>query len=327
VPERNVPRYSRIVDELRGRIESGLLKPGDRIPSTRDIVQQWGVAMATATKVISQLRNEGLVSATPGVGTVVADVSPTRRPRLAQRSAVDGGATAERIVETAVAVADAEGLAAVTMRRVASEIGVATMSLYRHVADKDALVMQMMDAVLGEWEVPDVPPNGWRERLEVAGHQTWGMFRRHPWLAPAMSITRPQAVPNALPLAEWVLAALDTRGLDMGTTFTAYITLFNYVRGTAFNIEMEAEAQAQTGIDNEEWMDHQAPVLTALLKSGQFPTFSRLTQVDYDFSLDHLFEFGLQRLLDGLAMMFRDDQSRDAADGRQLIAGEWDVNP
>jgi Tetracyclin repressor-like, C-terminal domain len=146
-------------------------------------------------------------------------------------------------------------------------------------------------------------------------------------LAPAMSITRPQAVPNALPLAEWVLAALDTRGLDMGTTFTAYITLFNYVRGTAFNIEMEAEAQAQTGIDNEEWMDHQAPVLTALLKSGQFPTFSRLTQVDYDFSLDHLFEFGLQRLLDGLAMMFRDDQSRDAADGRQLIAGEWDVNP
>src|SRR5271154_2012303 len=118
--ERNLPRYSRIVDELRGRIESGVLEPGDRIPSTRDIVKQWGVAMATATKVISQLRTEGLVSATPGVGTVVADV---------------GGVTAERIVEAAVAVADAEGLSAVSMRRVASEIGVATMSLYRHVAN------------------------------------------------------------------------------------------------------------------------------------------------------------------------------------------------
>ena len=316
MPERNALRYSRIVDELRGRIESGVLKPGDRIPSTRDIVQQWGVAMATATKVINQLRNEGLVTATPGVGTVVADVSPTRRSRLAQRPAIDGGGTVERIVETAVAVADAEGLAAVSMRRVASEIGVATMTLYRHVADKDALVMQMMDAALGEWNVPDDPPDGWRERLELAGRQLWGMFRRHPWLAPAMSITRPQAVPNALPLAEWVLTALDSRGLDMGTTFTAYITLFNYVRGTAFSIEMEVEAQAQTGIDNEEWMDHQAPVLTALLQSGQFPTFSRLTQLDYAFSLDHLFEFGLQRLLDGLATMFRDNQSCGDTDGQ-----------
>jgi AcrR family transcriptional regulator len=308
VGEQNVPRYRVIADELRGRIESGAISPGDRIPSTRDIVQQWGVAMATATKVITQLRNEGLVSVTPGVGTVVAEVSPTRRPRLAQRSPADGGATADRIVEAAVAVADAEGLAAVSMRRVAREIGVATMSLYRHVADKDALVMQMMDAALGEWEEPDAPPECWRERLELAGRQMWGLFRRHPWLAPAMSITRPQAVPNALPLAEWVLAVLDTRGLDMGTTFTAYITLFNYIRGTAFNIEMEAEAQEQTGIDNEQWMDHQEPVLTELLTGGQFPTFSRLIQLDYDFSLDRLFEFGLQRLLDGLAMMFGDNQ-------------------
>jgi hypothetical protein len=169
-------------------------------------------------------------------------------------------------------------------------------------------VTQMMNAALGEWEVPDALPEGWRERLEVAARQMWGMFRRHPWLAAAMSITRPQAVPNALPLAEWVLAALDARGLDMGTTFTAYITLFNYVRGTAVNIELEAEAQAQTGIDNEEWMDHQGPVLTALLTGGQFPTFSRLTQLDYDFSLDRLFEFGLQRLLDGLAVMLGDNQ-------------------
>jgi AcrR family transcriptional regulator len=308
VGERKVPRYSRIVNELRGRIESGALKPGDRVPSTRDIMQQWGVAMATATKVISQLRNEGLVGATPGVGTIVAPVSPAGQPRLGRRSAADGGVTAERIVEAAVAVADAEGLAAVSMRRVASEVGVATMSLYRHVADKDALVTQMMDAALGEWQVPDAPPERWRDRLEAAARQAWGIFRRHPWLAPAMSITRPQLVPNAIPLAEWVLAALDTRGVDMDTTFTAYITLFNYVRGTAVNIELEAEAQAQTGIDNDEWMDHQEPNLLAMLSGGQFPTFSRLIQLNYDFSLDRLFEFGLQRLLDGLLVMFGDRQ-------------------
>lgn len=304
--QRGAPRYSRIVEELRGRIESGELKRGDRVPSTRDIVRQWGVAMATATKVITQLRNEGLVTAMPGVGTVVADAAPARQPRAARRPVGEAGPTAERIVEAAVAVADAEGLAAVSMRRVAGEIGVATMSLYRHVADKDALVMRMMDVALAEWKAPDDPPDGWRERLEVAARRTWEMFCRHPWLAPAMSMTRPQAVPNALPLSEWILSTLDSCGLDMATTFTAYITLFNYVRGTAVNIELEAEAQAQTGMDNEEWMNNQEPMLAELLTSGRFPTFARLIGKDYDFSLDRLFEFGLQRLLDGLAVMFAD---------------------
>lgn len=304
--QRKAPRYSRIVDELRGRIESGDLKPGDRVPSTRDIVQQWGVAMATATKVISQLRDEGLVRATPGVGTVVVHAAPPRQPRPARRSAEEAGPIVERIVEAAVAVADGEGLAAVSMRRVAGEIGVATMSLYRHVADKDALVLLMMDAALSEWEVPAEPPAGWRDRLQFAARQMWDTFRRHPWLAPAMSITRPQAVPNVLPICEWMLSTLDSHGLEMSTTFTAYITLINYVRGTAINIELEAEAQAQTGIDNDEWMGHQEPMLAGLLAGGQFPTFARLIELDYDFSLDRLFEFGLQRLLDGFAVMFAD---------------------
>lgn len=307
--QRNAPRYRRIADELRRRIESAELKPGDRVPSTRDIVQQWGVAMATATKVLTELRNEGLVRTTPGVGTVVADAAPLRRPRAERRPVEGAGPTAERIVQAAVAVADAEGLAAVSMRRIAGEIGVATMSLYRHVVDKDALVIRMMDRALGEWEAPRDPPEGWRPRLEVAAHQTWEMFRRHPWLAPAMSMTRPQAVPNVLPLAEWVLSTLDSLRLDMDTTFTAYITLFNYVRGTALNIELEAEAQAQSGMDNEEWLDNQQPLLVELLTNGQFPTFARLIDLDYDFSLDRLFEFGLQRLLDGLAVMFADHRA------------------
>ncbi|NYV76440.1 GntR family transcriptional regulator, partial [Streptomyces sp. UH6] len=65
------PRYSRIVTELRQRIESGELAPGERVPSTREITKEWGVAMATATKVLTELRHQGLVRAVPGVGTVV----------------------------------------------------------------------------------------------------------------------------------------------------------------------------------------------------------------------------------------------------------------
>ncbi|MFD0358781.1 winged helix-turn-helix domain-containing protein, partial [Streptomyces sp. NPDC127110] len=65
--------YARIAAELRRRIESGELRPGDRVPSTRAITQRWGVAMATASKVLAALGQEGLVRAVPGVGTVVAD--------------------------------------------------------------------------------------------------------------------------------------------------------------------------------------------------------------------------------------------------------------
>ncbi|WP_345708981.1 TetR/AcrR family transcriptional regulator [Kitasatospora paranensis] len=201
-----------------------------------------------------------------------------------------------------MAVADAEGLAAVSMRRVAAELGVATMSLYRHVADKDDLLVRMMDAVFARWTFPADPPDGWRERLTLAGRMLWEVFRHHPWLAPALSVTRPQAVAGALPFTEWVITALEGRGLDLQTVFTTYLTLFNYVRGTAVNVEMEAEAEALSGVDNEEWMDAQEPALLALA-AGRFPALERLIATGYDFDLDGLFEFGLQRLLDGIGLL------------------------
>lgn len=303
-------RSSQIVAELRRRIETGELAPGDRVPSTREITRRWNVAMATATKVLTQLRHEGLVRAVPGVGTVVdTGVRPGPRdaPRpgaaLSRKNGVDRALTSARIVGTAIAIADAEGLASVSMRRVAAELGVATMSLYRHVTDKDDLLAQMMEASFSEWPFPDDPPEGWRDRLELAARMLWGMFRRHPWLAPALSVTRPQPVGSGVPFTEWVLASLDGRGLDVQTVLTTHITLFNYVRGTAINLEAEAEAEALSGLDSEEWMDTQEPALRAILATGRFPIFERLVTDEYDFNLDDLFEFGLQRILDGVAAL------------------------
>jgi DNA-binding transcriptional regulator YhcF (GntR family)/AcrR family transcriptional regulator len=312
VNQRSAPRYSQIVAELRQRIEQGELAPGNRIPSTREITRQWGVAMATATKVLTELRHQGLVRAVPGVGTVVqarnrpaptrpgapsAPAAPVRR-----KGASDQVLTSERIVAVAIAVADSEGLAAVSMRRVAAEIGVSTMTLYRHVAGKDDLLLRMMDTAFSRRRFPDNPPEGWRERLELVARMLWAMFRRHPWLAPAMSLTRPQLIAGALPFTEWVLSSLDGRGLDLSTVVTAHLTLFNYVRGTAINVEMEREAEALSGLDSEEWMDTQEPAFQALLATGRFPLLSRLTAAGYDFDIDALFEFGLQRILDGLSV-------------------------
>jgi AcrR family transcriptional regulator len=184
---------------------------------------------------------------------------------------------------------------------VAAELGVATMSLYRHVADKDHLLLEMMDASFAGLDFPAVPPASWRERIELAARMLWDVFRRHPWLAPALSVTRPQMVRSAIPFTEWVLTALDGHGLDLQTMFTANVTLFNYIRGTAVNVESENEAEAVSGLDSEERIAAQESALQELVSGGRFPLFERVATTGYDFDLDALFEFGLQRLLDGIA--------------------------
>lgn len=299
------PPYARIVAELRDRIESGALAPGERVPSTREITRQWGVAMATATKALSALRQAGLVRAVPGVGTVVDthEPEPTTTQATHRRPATDSALTVARIVATALEIADAEGIGAVSMRRVAADLGVAPMSLYRHVADKDDLVLHMMDTTLREGRLPNDAPSDWRSRLEIAGRLLWRTFTVHPWLASAMSLTRPQPVSGGLAYTEWVCGTLDSVGLDLATTFTAHITLFNYVRGTAVNLELEAEAEAATGMDNEQWMDTQEAEMRRIMAGGEFPMFERLATTEYDFDLENLFEFGLQRLLDGMAVL------------------------
>ena len=197
-------------------------------------------------------------------------------------------------------MADAEGLAGLSMRRVAAELGAAPMSLYRHVADKDDLLLRMMDATLEEWSPPDDPRAGWRDRLELAGHGLWTVFRRHPWLAPALSLTRPQPIPAGLRYTEWVLGVLDGLGLDVATQFETHLILFNYVRGTAVNLEPEADAEAASGLSADAWTDRQLPALRAILAGGSFPRFGRLLDVDYDLDLDALFARGSAQLLDGL---------------------------
>lgn len=295
----------RIAADLRERIARGELAVGERVPSTREITRQWGVAIATATKVLATLRREGLVRAVPGVGTIVERPAPPRRsaPVAPRRRAVPGPdqLTPARIVAAAVAVADAEGLDGVSMRRVAVELGAAPMSLYRHVSDKDDLLLRMMDAVLREWRSPADDGADLRARLEYAGRSLWTAFRRHPWLAPALSLTRPQAIEGGMAYTEWVLTALEECGLDLPEMFEVHLTLFNYVRGTAVNLEPEAAAEAASGLDGDAWMRTQEATLRSIFATGRFPHFERILSVDFDLDVDALFERGLGYLLDGLA--------------------------
>lgn len=288
---------TRIAADLRSRIAAGEFGPGDRVPSTRELTHQWGVAMATATRALSLLQDEGVLRSVRGVGTVVAARPTIARP--ARRRTTPSPAR-DDIVRAAITIADSEGLATLSMRRIAAELGIPTMSLYQHVASKDDLVTLMIDRAFGDEPLPAGPPPDWRAALEIAARLEWAVFRRHPWLAPAMSLTRPQLVPSALLYTEWVLAALDGRGLDPTTAFNVHIMLFSYVRGMAVNLESEVQAEAESGLTADEWMDAHADVLTSLAAGEGFPHFRQIAGHDFDLDLDALFELGLRCLLDGL---------------------------
>ncbi|UQI47724.1 TetR/AcrR family transcriptional regulator C-terminal domain-containing protein [Streptomyces sp. HU2014] len=306
--------YLRIAAELRDRIASGELRAGERIPSTRRIAQEWGVAMATATKVLAVLRQEGLVRAVPGVGTVVEAPGngpdhPARAPRRngarngTRHGARDGESalTRERVVRAAIGIADAQGAAALSMRAIAARLGVSTMVLYRYVPGKDELVVLMADAVFGEVELPAGAPADWRGRLEAAARLQWALYRRHPWLAGAMSFTRPLLSRNALALMEWMMAPVRERVADASELLHIAVTVAGYVRGVAVNLEDEAEAEQDTGVTSAQWLESRQGRLEEILQDGGYPVYARIAaRRDIAFDLDSMFTFGLARLLDGM---------------------------
>ncbi|WP_409466387.1 TetR/AcrR family transcriptional regulator C-terminal domain-containing protein [Amycolatopsis sp. GA6-003] len=281
--------YQRIVAEIRERITSGRLRPGDRAPSTRQITREWGVAMATATKVIAELRDQGLVDPKPGAGTVVRSVRREREPELSR----------DRIVRVAVEIADADGLPAVSMRRIATELGAATMSLYRHVGDKDELVHLMADVVAGE-EIRREPPVPWRACLEHTVRLLWTVCRRHPWVAEALSMTRPRPAPNLMRYSEWALAALHRAGLPEGELLLVHLNLFGHVRGLALTWQSEAWARQDTGLANDAWLDGHEAEFRRIVETGRYPALDRLTSIQTRLTLDQTFEYGLRLLLDGV---------------------------
>lgn len=290
------PPYLRIAAEIQDRIASGELRTGDRVPSARQITKEWGVAIATATKVLATLRQEGTVRVVPGVGTVVD--APHAAPQ--REKPPDTELTEQLVVRAGMAIADAEGLAGLSMRRIATDLGVPTMSLYRYVGSKDRLVLLMADEAFGEAEFPDPPPTGWRARLEVLARLQWAMYHRHPWVVTASWVSNPVPTRKLLRHTEWAVRSLDDLGLDPDAVLYAHVSLYSYVRGIAVNLEVESAARRE-GAPIEPW-DAKESELEHLLQSGQFPTLASLNERnDFQFEIDTLFEFGLQRLLDGFA--------------------------
>jgi hypothetical protein len=133
----------------------------------------------------------------------------------------------------------------------------------------------------------------------------WTIFRRHPWAAEVLSMTRPRVTPNLLAFAEWSLTTLRELGFGTDEMMHTHITLFGHVRGMALSLQPEMQAQQDTGMTADEWADTQEPEVRGLLVTGQFPTFEYVVQQQFDYDLDAVFEYGLQRLLDGIETRLR----------------------
>ena len=211
----------------------------------------------------------------------------------------------ERIVRAAIALGDAEGLAAVSMRRVAVELGAGTMSLYRYVSGKEELVTLMVDEVFAD-RVDELPAEGrWRERVEACARLHWEICRRHPWVVQTVSVTRPALSRNGMRWTEAVLSALDGLGLSMSEMLSCMVLVNGFVQGVALLMLNEIEAQRVSGMTNRQWWDRAEPAFAEVMASGDFPVLARAEDADFNDgyeSMDGDFEFGLERMLDGLAV-------------------------
>ncbi|CCK29308.1 tetR family transcriptional regulatory protein [Streptomyces davaonensis JCM 4913] len=216
----------------------------------------------------------------------------------------------DRIVEAAVRVADGEGLDALSMRRVAAELGTGTMSLYRYVPGKGELLDLMLDRVQRPSENPaDLGDGSWRSALEALARATLALYRRHPWLL-HVNQSRPLLGPSALDGMEKILARIKPMGLSDPETVSAIIMIDGYVVGAARTQLYQEEAERRTGLTDTEFWQAQTPMLEKVMTPDRYPLLSALHEDTWGPGFDH-FEFGLQRILDGLEVLVAERRAQD----------------
>ncbi|GGO63460.1 TetR/AcrR family transcriptional regulator C-terminal domain-containing protein [Nonomuraea cavernae] len=162
------------------------------------------------------------------------------------------GLSVERIVDAAIAVADAEGMAALSMRAVGERLGRSAMALYTYVPGKGELVDLMYDRALGELPTRYDLTAGWRAALTAWAEDTCACYLRHPWLL-LVSQARPVLGPNEYLTLETLLGVLRETGLDRDVLRRVVGTLFHFVRGAAQTIAEARQAEAATGVSDDAW--------------------------------------------------------------------------
>ncbi|MER8057650.1 MULTISPECIES: TetR/AcrR family transcriptional regulator [unclassified Streptomyces] len=214
----------------------------------------------------------------------------------------------EHIVRAAIRLADADGLEAVSLRKVAAALGVGPMRLYSYIASKEELLDLMVDAAYAEIRPAG---DGWREVLRSLAETTRQAAHEHEWLADLLG-GRPQLGPHALAGGETVLARLDGVGLDDAMPVVAAVNA--YVIGAVRREIAERRAEQATGMDERRWQAALGPYLERTFATGRFPALAAVVRDAAHLDADHTFRIGLDCLLDGI----------EARISRRRAAGEPD---
>ena len=205
-----------------------------------------------------------------------------------------------RIVAEAMRLADRQGLAAVSMRRVAVKLKAGTMSLYRHVPGKNELLDLLLERAYGEIEVPAVPTDDWKNDLSALARGTRQVLKRHWWLGPLLT-ARPPLGENYLRWFEFQHATTRKAGFDLATRTRIIGTVFAYVTGfVGYELGDEATRRRHR-LTPERMRNFARPRLAPLLATGRFPNVAEILEESTGQATNEDFEFGLTAVITGVA--------------------------
>jgi AcrR family transcriptional regulator len=203
----------------------------------------------------------------------------------------------ERTLRVALTVADSEGIQAVTMRRLARELGVEAASLYHHVNGKDEILDGLVDLVAAEIEPPQLSAD-WREAISQRAHHTRDGLRRHPWAVSLMA-SRTNPGPATLRLLETGIRCFREGGFSVPLAAHGVSTVDSYVHGFVLQevnlpFRTESELAAMTGAIMETFPASEFPYLFEM-------TVEHVLQPGYDYGKE--FDSGLTAVLNGVAAL------------------------
>jgi AcrR family transcriptional regulator len=217
------------------------------------------------------------------------------------------GLTVDRVVAAAIELADAEGVQAVTMRRVAQALGVAPMSLYTYVPGKAELLDLMLDTAYAHMARTDLSNMPWRARVAAVAHDNRDLYEQHPWAA-TVCASRPPLGPGLMAKYEHELTAFAGLGLDDVEMDDALTYLLSFVQASARSAAEAAAIRRDSAMSDERWWAVNAPLLAQVFDEAKYPTAARVGTAAGAvhrgaYNPTHAYEFGLRRILDGLGVL------------------------